>query len=117
MATGGNTPHAGSSDAKKAGRNRLSSCERKPYWAGAGSAGAGSIGSAAGGLAGSAGAGSVVVVSGTLCVVVLSAESLHAATLSKARAETEARTSFFMTISFRGRPSEVRRSQREMTFA
>ena len=86
-----------------------------PYWAG--SAGAGSIGSAAGGLAGSAGAGSVVVVSGTLCVVVLSAESLHAATLSKARAETEARTSFFMTISFRGRPSEVRRSQREMTFA
>jgi hypothetical protein len=39
----------------------------------------------------------VVVVSGTLCVVVVSAESLHAATVNSANADADARTSFFMT--------------------
>jgi hypothetical protein len=70
----------------------------------------------AGGLAGSigAGAGSVVVVFGTPCVVVVSAESLHAAMLNKARAETEARTSFFMTYLLNGRPHPSRRSMGKM---
>jgi hypothetical protein len=41
---------------------------------------------------------------GTLWVVVLSVESLHAATLRRARADTEARTSFFMIFLLRGTP-------------
>jgi len=86
----------------------------KPYCAGAGWAGAGA---AAGGVAGSVGAGAgsvgvvvVVEVSGTPWVVVLSVESLHAATLSRASAETEARTSFFITYLLMVRPHPSRRS-------
>jgi hypothetical protein len=51
----------------------------------------------------------VVVVSGTLCVVVVSAESLHAATVNSANAETDARTSFFMTYLLNARPHPTRR--------
>jgi hypothetical protein len=66
----------------------------RPYWAGAG---AGS----AGGVAGSAGAGCVVVSAGggVLCVVVLSAVSLHAAMPKRAIAEAEAKINFFITVS------------------
>jgi hypothetical protein len=89
---------------KKAGRTGFfRRIETNPYWAGAaGSAGAGSV---AGGVAG-AGAGSVVVASGTPWVVVVSVESLQAATLKRAKADTEARTSFFITISFMSRPQQ-----------
>jgi hypothetical protein len=39
--------------------------------------------------------------------VVVSVESLHAATLNRAKAETEARTSFFITYLLIGRPHPV----------
>jgi hypothetical protein len=86
---------------KAGGRTGFFRTCARAYCAGAGSAGAGSV---AGGVAGSAGAGAGSVAPGTLSVVVVSVESLQAATVSKARADTEARTSFFITVSLVKRP-------------
>jgi hypothetical protein len=74
------------------------------YCAGAGVAGAGFISSAGasgagvGAIAGSDGAGVEFSTGGSmLCVVVVSAESLHAATPNRAIAAVEARISFFIS--------------------
>jgi len=70
------------------------------YCAGAAGAGfissAGASGAGVGAIAGSDGAGVDVAGGSMLCVVVVSAESLHAATPNRAIAAAEARISFFI---------------------